>query len=111
MKVCSPPEFIHKNMSQVQLLNTWSTLCDSSMGTELKYFWKLMKVCSPPEFIHKNMSQEQSIFKWSTFRDSSMGTQLKYLWKSHVSVQSAWIFSQKHVSWKITFHMIHIMWF
>jgi len=40
MKVCSPPEFIHKNMSHEQLLNTLSTLCDSSMGTELKYFLK-----------------------------------------------------------------------
>jgi len=40
MNVCSPPEFIHKNMSHEQLLFTWSTFSDSSMGTKLKYIWK-----------------------------------------------------------------------
>ena len=40
MKLCSPPEFFHKNMSHEQLLFTWSTLSDSRMGTKLKYFWK-----------------------------------------------------------------------
>jgi len=53
MKLCSPPEFFHKNMSHEQLHFTWSTFCDSSMGTKLKYFEKLMKVCSPLEFFHK----------------------------------------------------------
>jgi len=33
MKVCSPPEFLHKDMSHEQLLFTWSTFC--SMGTKL----------------------------------------------------------------------------
>jgi len=40
MKVCRPPEFFHKNMSHEQLLFMLSTLRDSSMGSNLKYFWK-----------------------------------------------------------------------
>jgi len=67
---------------------------------------KLMKVWSLLELFHKNMSHEQLLFMWSTFRDSSMGTKLKYFWKTHESVKSAWIFSQKHVSRTITFHVI-----
>jgi len=35
MKVCSPPDFFHKKMSHEQLLFTWSTFRDSSMGTKL----------------------------------------------------------------------------
>ena len=111
MKLANPSEFFHKNMSHEQLLFMWSTLGDSSMGTKLNIFEKLMKVYSPSEFFHKNMSHEQPAFMWSTFRDSSMGTKLKYFWKTHESVKSAWIFSQKHVSWTITFHVIHISWF
>ena len=38
MKVWSPPEFFHKNMSHEQLLFMWSTLRDSSMGAKLIYF-------------------------------------------------------------------------
>jgi len=40
MKVCSPPEFLHKNMSHEQLHFTRSIFRDYSMGTKLKYFWK-----------------------------------------------------------------------
>jgi len=40
MKLCSPPEVFHKNMSHEQLLFMWSTFRDSSMGTKLKYFWQ-----------------------------------------------------------------------
>jgi len=40
MKLWSPPEFFHKNMSHEQLAFMWSTLRDSSMGKMLKYFWK-----------------------------------------------------------------------
>jgi len=40
MKMRSPLDFFHKNMSHEQLLFTWSTFRDSSMGTNLKYFWK-----------------------------------------------------------------------
>ena len=40
MKVCSPPEFFHKNMSQEQLSFMWSTFRYSRMGTKLKYVWK-----------------------------------------------------------------------
>ena len=40
MKLWSPPEFFHKNMSHEQLPFMWSTFRDSSMGTKLKYFWK-----------------------------------------------------------------------
>ena len=54
---------------------------------------------------------KQLLFMWSTFRDSSIGTKLKYFWRTHESVQSAWIFSQKHVSQTITFRVIHILWF
>ena len=73
-------------------------------------FEKLMKVCSPPEFFHKNMSHEQLLFTWSTFHDSGMGIKLKYFWKTHKTVKSARIFSQKHVSRTITFHVIHVSW-
>ena len=72
---------------------------------------ELTKLCSPPDFFHKSMSHEQLLLTWSTFRDSSMGTKLKYFWKTHESVKSAWIFSQKHVSRTIIFHVIHISWF
>ena len=40
MKLWSPPEFFHKNMSHEQLLLMWSMFRDSSMDTKLKYFWK-----------------------------------------------------------------------
>jgi len=40
MKVCSPPECFHKNMSHDQWLFTWSIFHDSSMGPKWKYFWK-----------------------------------------------------------------------
>jgi len=43
-----------------------------------------------------------------TFRDSSMGTKLKYFSKTHETVDSDRIFSQKHDSRTITFHMMHI---
>jgi len=35
MKVCSPPEFFHRNMFHEYLLFTWCTFRDSSMGTKL----------------------------------------------------------------------------
>ena len=73
-------------MSNEQLLFTWSTFRDSSMGTKLKYFEKLMKVCSPTDIFHKKMSREQSHFKWSTFHDSGMDTKLKNFLKSYESV-------------------------
>jgi len=153
LKVCSPLEFFHKNMSHEQLLFTWSTFCDSSMGTKLKLFlknwwncevclnffrktcltnnyfscdphyvilawvqsWnisdKLMKVCSPLEFFHKNLCHKQLPLTWSTFRHSSMGTKFKYFWKTHETIMFAWIFSKKHVSRTITFHVINISWF
>ena len=53
MKLCSPPEFFYKNMSHEQLLFTSSTFHDSSMGTKLKWFWKIVKLWSPPEFFTK----------------------------------------------------------
>jgi len=40
MKLCSPPEFFHKNMSHEKSPFIWSTLRDSSMGTKEKHFWK-----------------------------------------------------------------------
>jgi len=80
------PEFFHKNMSLEQFLFTWSTFRDSSMGTKLKYFGKLMKLWSPPDFFHKNLSHEQSLLMWSTLRDSIMGTKKKHFWKTHESV-------------------------
>ena len=36
---------------------------------------------------------------------------LKYFWKTHEKVKSAWNFSQKHVSWTNTFHVVQISWF
>jgi len=59
MKVCSPPEFFHKNMSHEQLLFTWSAFRDSSMGTKLKHLWKNVRLWSPPDVFHRNMSHEQ----------------------------------------------------
>ena len=136
-----------------QLLFKWSTFCDSSMGTKLKYFWKSHEIlksarnfftktcltnnyfsCGPHyvilvwykveiflkiswkcvvrlNFFRKNMSHKQLLFTWSPFRDSSMGTKFKYFWKTHETVKSARIFSQKHVSQTMTFHVIHISWF
>jgi len=150
IKVCSPLEFFHKNMCHKQLPLTWSTFRHSSMGTiflknswncevRLNFFtktclpnnyfscdphfvilawvqsWnifeKLMKLWSSPEFFHKNMSHQQLPFMWCTLRDSSMGTKLKYFWKTHETIMFAWIFSQKHVSRTITFHVINISWF
>jgi len=40
MKLWSTLEFFHKNMSHKQLAFMWSKFRDSSMGTNLKYFWK-----------------------------------------------------------------------
>jgi len=54
------------------------------------------------------MSHEQLLFTWSTFRDSGMGTKLKCFWKPRETMKYAKIFSQKHVSRTITFHMIQI---
>ena len=70
-----------------------------------------MKLLIPTEFFHKNMTHEQLLFTWCTFRDSSVGTKLKYFGKTHQTVDSDRIFSQKHVSRTITFHMMHISWF
>jgi len=86
MKVCSPPEFSQKNMSHEQVLLTWSTFRDSSMGTKLKYFWKTHEIVKSAWIFQKNMSHEQLPFMWSALRDSSMGTMLKYFWKTHESV-------------------------
>ena len=72
---------------------------------------KHMKLWSPPDVFHKNMSHEKFPFLWSTIRDSSMGTKLKYFWRTHVTGKYAIIFSQKHVSRTITFHVIYISWF
>ena len=153
MKLCSPPEFIHKNMSHEQFLFTWSTFGDSSMGTKLKYFWKthesvqsarifsqthasrtitfhvihitwfqhgykveiflknMWKCVVRLKFFPKNMSHKQSLFTWSTFHDSSMSAKLKHFCKAHETVKSARIFSKKHISRTITFHVIHFSWF
>ena len=102
MKECSPPEFFHKDMSHEQLIFTWSTFRDSSMGTKLNIFEKLIKVFSPPEFFHRNMSLEQLLSTWSTLRDSSMGTKFKYFWKTHETVNlpefihftGSWVFQK-----------------
>jgi len=99
MKVCSPPEFFHKNMSHEQLLFTWSTFRDSNMSAKLKYFWKAHESVMSPRIFHKNMSHEQLLFFWSISRDCSMGIQLKYFWKAHENVMTAMIFSQKYVLW------------
>ena len=44
MKLCSPPEFFHKNMSHEQSLFTWSTFRDSSMSAKFKHFWKAHEI-------------------------------------------------------------------
>ena len=73
MKVCSSPEFFYKNMSHEQLVFTWFTFRDSSMGTKLKHFWKTYETMKSARIFHKNMSHEQLPFTRSIFRDSSMG--------------------------------------
>jgi len=78
MKVCSPPEFFHKNMSHEQLLFTWFTFRDSSMDTMLKYFSKTHgTVKSARIFSQKHVSRTIS-FQVIQLCDSSMGTKLKY---------------------------------
>jgi len=58
MKLRSPPEFFHKNMSHEQLLFMWSTLRDSSMGTKKKYFWKTHEIVKFARIIsQKNVSR------------------------------------------------------
>ena len=89
MKLWNPLEFFHKNMSHKQLLFTWSTFRDCSMGTQSwNIYEKHMKLWSSPEFFHKNTSHQQLPFIWSTLRDSSMNTKLKYFWKTHETVKS-----------------------
>jgi len=111
MKLWSPLEFFHKNMSHEQLPFMWSTLRDSSMGTILKYFWKTHKSVQSAWIFCKNMSHEQLLLMWSTFRDSSMGTKLKIFEKLMQLWRPPEVFSQKHVSRTITFHVIHMSWF
>ena len=111
MKVWSPLEFFHRNMSHDNYFSHDPQFVILAWVQSWNIFEKLMKVCIPPEILHKNMSHEWLPLSWSTFRDSSMGTKLKYFWKTHESVKSSWIFSQKHVSRTITFHVIHISWF
>jgi len=55
MKVHSPPEFFHKNMSHEQLPFMWSNYVILAWVQSWNIFEKLMKVCSPPEFFHKNI--------------------------------------------------------
>jgi len=89
MKLWNPLEFFHKNMSHKQLLFTWSTFRDCSMGTQSwNIYEKHMKLWSSPEFFHKNTSHQQLPFMWCTLRDSSMCTKLKSFWKTHETVKS-----------------------
>jgi len=85
MKVCSPPEFFHKN--------------ELEQGQRICPYWNVSLI---------EMSHEQLPFTWSTFCDSSLGTKLKYLWKTHETVNLAKNFSQKHVSPTISSHVLHI---
>jgi len=137
VKLWSPPEFFHKNMSEEQLSFMWSTLWfpnnyfsmsstfrDSSMGAKLNYFWKTHKTAMSPRIFSQNISHEQLLFMSSTFHDSSVGTKLKYFSKTHYTVhlhkvetfmkntwkKSARILSQKHVWRTIAFHVIYITW-
>jgi len=111
MKLGSPPNSFHKNMSHKQLHFTWSTFCDSIMGTKLKYFWITDETEKSAWIFDKNITHEQILLQRSTFRDSSMGTKLKYFWKIHEALKSDRIFSQKHISRTNTFHVTHISWF
>ena len=111
MKVCGPPEFCTKTCLTNNYCSRDPHIVILAWEQSWNIYEKHMKLWSPPEFFHKNMSHEQLLFTWSTFRDSNMGTKLKYFWKTHESVWSAWNFSQKHVSWTITFHVIRISWF
>ena len=58
MKVCSSPEFFHKNMSHEQLAYIWSTFRDSSMGTKFEIFLKnSWSVHSAWNFSQKHVSR------------------------------------------------------
>ena len=81
MKVWIEPEIFHNNMCNEQLLFTWSTFRDSSMGTKLKLFWITHQTGNPLNSFHKNMSHKQLLLMWSTIFDSSMWTKLKYFVK------------------------------
>jgi len=111
MKLCSMLEFFTKTCLTNNYFSRDPCFVILAWAQSWNIFEKLMKLWSPLEFFHKNMSHEQLLLTWSTFRDSSMGTKLKYFSKTHESVQSAWIFSQKHVLLTITFHVIQISWF
>jgi len=111
MKLGSPPNSFHKNMSHKQLHFTWSTFCDSSMGTKLKYFWLTYETGNSAWYFDKNISHEQILFTRSTFRDSSVGTKLEYIWKTDENVKFARIFSQKHISRTNTFNTFAALWF
>ena len=86
MKLWSPLEFFHKNMSHdiyflrdphfviLAWVQSWNNV-------EI-----LMKVCSAHEFFHKNLSHVQLLFTWSTFRDSSICTKQKHFWETDESL-------------------------
>ena len=111
MKLSCPLEFFHKRCLTNNYFSRDPCFEILAWVQSWNIYEKLMKVYSPPEFFHKNMSHEQLLFTWCIFRDSRIGTKLKYLWKTNETEKSAWIFSQKHVSRTITFHVIHISWF
>jgi len=67
MKLCSPPEFFHKNMSHEQLLFMLSTLRASSMGTKLKYSWKTHETEVRQKFSQKHVSLTFILFYFFLF--------------------------------------------
>jgi len=75
-----------QNMSHEQLLFTWSTLRDSSMGTKLKYFWKTHETVKSARIFSQKHVSRTITFHVIQLRDSSMGTKLKYFLKTHESV-------------------------
>jgi len=107
MKVCSPPEFFHRNMSHEQLPFMWSTLRDSGMGTKLKYFcnsWNcvvrlnfLIKTCLTNNYLSRDLLfvilawvQSWNIYEkhmklWSSpefFHKNPSHQQLPFMWST-----------------------------
>ena len=93
---------VRQNFSQKSRMKNYFWMDPSSVILAWVQSW------NNSEKLDETVMSEQLLFMWSTFRDSSIGTKLKYFWRAHETVKSTRIFSQKHVSWTITFHVMQL---
>ena len=88
MKLWSPPEFFHKNMSHEHFLSRDPHFVILAWVQSWNIFEKLMKLWSPPEFFHINMSHEQLPYMSSTLRCNGFclwRMQWHYIFTIHLS--------------------------